>query len=471
MFSCLDVCFFTFSASEWHGLETVRFFNEQEKEGSRQLLELFEKHIQTYPGCPGETPLFLMLKGDDESLILANEMILSGNTRDALIILHDFPHNLAKESLEILKNWLLEHIKEGSWHWTRSTRLYNINWPLQACEVLILGGEILDNMAAATHGYEKLQEILDGIIRLPIGTVSEFNSPTYYGVDIAPLAQIANYTKNEEYKIKAMILEERLWLDLATRYNPNIGQLAGPFSRVYHDGLVGATSIARSQMYKVFSHSVYTQLDVAMEYPHYWDLAFIPSIAFQSFHCPDYIRSLAMDKKMPYQVCGTSAGDEFGTYPFSFTHLHTYITDNWTLGSNSRGWLDGNQNAACIAYWRRRSKVKSMRDYKVLVSRYQINDSGPHVASLEQPEMGRINSLQDKGTIIAAYKPKKRGDPYHKIPGIEDIVGKSVKSLRLDIQIPLYDDVDELSIGYRSVDPTQPNIEASWDNRVYIRDG
>ena len=458
--------------SNWIGLEIAKFNDDEEKQRSQKLLDMFEEHINNYPGYPGETPLFLLLKGDEESLIRANEMIIRGNTRDAIAILHDFPDKLAQEAAETLKKWIRDHIKEGSWHWTRSTKLYNINWPLQACEVLILGGEMMNNNIAASHGYNKLQEVIDGITRLPIGTVSEFNSPTYYGVDIGPLAQIAHYTINEGCRIKAMLLEERLWLDLATRYNPNIGQLAGPFSRVYHDGLVGATSIARSQMFKAFDDSIYTQFDLAMHYPHYWDLAFAPLIAFQSFHCPDYIRRLALEKALPYEVRGTSAGDNFGSYPFSFTDLHTYITENWTLGSNSRNWLDGNQNAACIAYWRRkRTKMRSMRDFKVLVSRYQINDSGPDVASLEQPEMGRISSLQDKGTIIAAYKPKKQADPHHKVKGIEEVIGNSVHSLRLDIQIPLYEDVDELYVGYRPVDAHNPIVETNWDNRIYIKDG
>ncbi len=472
MLTGLIFCLSSFVAGPWPGLDIATFRNDEEKQRSQGLLDMFEKHINIYPGKPGPTSLFFLLKGDEESLIRANEMIIQGNVRDAFPILHGFPDKISQESSEILKKWIRDHLQEGSWHWTRSTKLYNINWPLQACEVLILGGEMMGDLDAASHGYNKLREVLDGIVKLPIGTVSEFNSPTYYGVDIGPLAHIAHYSTNEGCRIKAMLLEERLWLDLATRYNPNMGQLAGPFSRVYHDGLVGATSIARSQMYKVFDESIYTQFDMAMHYPHYWDLAFAPSIAFQTYHCPDYIRHLALGKVLPYEVRGTSAGDRFGSYPFSFTDLHTYVTKDWTLGSNSRNWLDGNQNAACVAYWRRKqTKVRSMKDFKVLVSRYQINDSGPDAASLEQPEMGRICSLQDKGTIIAAYKPKKKADPHHKVKGIEEIIGSKVYNLRLDIQIPLYEDMDELYVGYRPVDPHSPMIETVWDNRVYIRDG
>ena len=101
--------------------------------------------------------------------------------------------------------------------------------------------------AAAAQGYSKLQAILDRMTDLPIGTVSEFNSPTYYGIDIGTMASIVKYGSNEEYRIKARIMEERLWLDVATRQSSTIRQLAGPFSRVYQDSLVGATGITRSR--------------------------------------------------------------------------------------------------------------------------------------------------------------------------------------------------------------------------------
>ncbi len=108
-----------------------------------------------------------------------------------------------------------------------------------------------------------------------------------------------------------------------------------------------------------------------------------------------------------------------------------------------------------------------MKDFKVLISRYQVNDSGPDVASLHHDEQGRIHTLQDKGTIVVAYKPKKEV--------------KKVRNLRLDIQIPLYEDVDELYVGHRPLSPHAPNVATGGrrgnghrpgtDNRIYLRDG
>ena len=446
-------------ADRWPGLKRATFERPELRDRAVALLDMFEQHERSFPGKPGLNELFLLIKGDAESVAQANARLASdkGEARDFFVILHHFRDLLTDDAVAGMDKWIRAHIREGSWQWTRTTQLYNINWPLQACEVLILGGEMMNDPKAANHGYAKLQEVLDGLTRLPIGTVSEFNSPTYYGVDIDPLQKIAQYTTNEEYRIKAMILEERLWLDLASRYSPTIRQLAGPYSRVYHDGLVGGTAIARTQMFKALNSGIYTQFDLAMQYPHYWDLTRTPSTAFQNFHCPEYIAAIAAGKTYPYRVLGTSAGDEFRGYPFAKLDLDTCIAEDWALGSNSRHWLDGGQNAACILYWRKRPEVTSMKDFKVAVSRYQVNDGGPNVASLEQPEMGRLHSLQDAGTVLVAYRPKTETTKVH--------------SLRLDLQIPLYDDVDELSIGYRPVDPHAPDVATTADNRVYIRDG
>ena len=457
----------------WPGLSRSAFRDEAERHRTHRLLEMLDHHMTAHPQRPRATPLFLMLKGDPANVAEANRRIVAGEADDhahggeVIPLLFDFAHLLTEEARAVLVNRMTRNLQEGGWHWTRSTGLYNINWALSACNFLIVGGERMDNPAAAEHGYNKLQAILDRMTSLPIGTVSEFNSPTYYGIDIGTMASIVRYGTNEEYRIKARILEERLWLDLATRHSSTIRQLAGPYSRVYQDSLVGATGIARSQMFKVFDESIYTQFDVSLHYPHYWDLAFVPLIAYQPYHCPDYIRTLALAKSFPYGVRGTSASDPARGYAFAFTDLHTYITDHWSLSSNSRHWLHGKQNAACVAYWRKRAEVSSMKDFKVLISRYQINDSGPDVASLSQDEHGRINTLQDKGTIIVAYKPKKEV--------------KDIRNLRLDIQIPLYEDVDALYIGHRPVSPNAPNMATGGrrgnghrpgtDNRVYLRDG
>ena len=460
-------------SQRWLGLSRATFADDLERQRTRRLLDLLDEHSIAHPERPRETPLFLMLKGDSESVAEANRRIAANETDhfahggELMPLLFNFDNQLTDPARSALENRIRLYLGEGGWHWTRKTGLYNINWAMSACNFLIVGGEWAKNTAAAEQGYAKMQAMFDRIRELPIGTVSEFNSPTYYGIDIGPMASIVEYSRSEKARIRARIMEERLGLDLASRHSPTIRQLAGPYSRVYQDSLVGATGITQSQMFKVFDESIFADFEVSLHYPHYWDLAFIPLIAFQHYHCPDYIRTLALEKKFPYEVRGTSASDPAQGFPFAFTDLHTYITDNWSLASNSRNWLHGKQNAACIAQWAKRQPVRTMKDFKVLYSRYQVNDSGPDVASLDQDERGRLHSVQDKGTILVGYKPKKKIT--------------AIRNLRLDIQIPLYDDVDELYVGHRPISPHAPNVATGGrrgnghrpgaDNRVYLRDG
>ena len=62
-------------------------------------------------------------------------------------------------------------------------------------------------------------------------TVAEFNSPTYYGVDLCALAQWRRCGKSELVREIGGLLEAGLWEDLSLFYNPHLRSLAGPFTR------------------------------------------------------------------------------------------------------------------------------------------------------------------------------------------------------------------------------------------------
>ena len=467
------ICMFigcTSSENKWRGLSRTKFADTAEHQRTVELLDRLDHHMKQFPGSPNPTALMLLIKGDPQSVSAANKLIEAGKNdgghgQEKLWLLRSFGDQLTPEAKAHLEESLRGNLKPGSWQWTRSTKFYNINWPITSCVILIVGGETLNDPAAVEQGTKMLQQILDGITSKRLGTVSEFNSPTYCGVDLCALAGLVYFARDESVRLKARILEERLWLDFATRYNGQIGQLAGPFSRVYHDGLVGGSGISRDHIFKVFDDHIIQDFHIPLEYPHYGDLTWTPMIAFIPYNCPDYIRQIALDKVLPYQVTGISAGDDFRGYPSSHTDLHTYITPKWMLASNSRHWLDGAQNAACIAYWGKHLPARGMRDFKVAYARYVINSGGPDAASLEQPEMGRINTLQDQGTVMALYKPKASH------ARSKEINEGGIRSLRLDLQIPLYDEIEELSVGYRNIDPRFPNVATGWNNRVYLRDG
>ena len=75
------------------------------------------------------------------------------------------------------------------------------------------------------------------------GTFAEFNSATYYGVDLSVLGLIRKFSKLQEMKQFGEEVEAQLWRTIAQYYNANMENMAGPFSRAYEMELVEHSSI------------------------------------------------------------------------------------------------------------------------------------------------------------------------------------------------------------------------------------
>lgn len=65
------------------------------------------------------------------------------------------------------------------------------------------------------------------------GTFAEFNTTTYYGVDLAVLGMFRKYAVTERMTEIAHSIEHGLWNNIALYYNANLENLSGPFARAY----------------------------------------------------------------------------------------------------------------------------------------------------------------------------------------------------------------------------------------------
>ncbi len=61
----------------------------------------------------------------------------------------------------------------------------------------------------------------------------EYNSPTYYGVDLFALALWREYGSTEHIRAMGSEMETILWGDIAAFYQPELHNLAGPYDRSY----------------------------------------------------------------------------------------------------------------------------------------------------------------------------------------------------------------------------------------------
>lgn len=89
------------------------------------------------------------------------------------------------------------------------------------------------------------------------GTFAEFNSTTYYGVDLTVLGLIRQYGKSASVIRMGREVEHGLWQNIALFYNANLEDLSGPFSRAY-----------TMEMLKHSSLGVYIYLALGHGYEH-----------------------------------------------------------------------------------------------------------------------------------------------------------------------------------------------------------
>jgi hypothetical protein len=65
------------------------------------------------------------------------------------------------------------------------------------------------------------------------GAFYEYNSPTYYGVDLYGLALWRDYGSTERMRTIGSEMEAKLWEDVASFYQPGLRNISGPYDRSY----------------------------------------------------------------------------------------------------------------------------------------------------------------------------------------------------------------------------------------------
>ena len=100
---------------------------------------------------------------------------------------------------------------------------------------LILLGESVGDSGAAEEGYARLERFL---IYMWEGGTHEYDSPTYYGVDLDDLELIASYCARDRGHQQAEMLLEYFWTDIALNWIAGAQKLGGARSRDY-DYLAG----------------------------------------------------------------------------------------------------------------------------------------------------------------------------------------------------------------------------------------
>lgn len=95
---------------------------------------------------------------------------------------------------------------------------------------LIVLGELMNRPKMVEEGRARFEEALEYTCRHGI---HEYDSPTYYAVDLINLALIVQYSHDQTVKQQAEALLRAFWTDIAANWHPAMQRLCGSQSRTY----------------------------------------------------------------------------------------------------------------------------------------------------------------------------------------------------------------------------------------------
>ncbi|MDR6550867.1 hypothetical protein [Paenibacillus qinlingensis] len=351
----------------------------------------------------------------------------------------------------------------------------NDNFPCMSTFITLIGGRLLNLPAFEAVGVKRLYQLKSLLTRR--GFATEFNSPTYTGVQLRALAEISNYLEEGELKQISLACEERIWMDQLSHLHLPTSQVAGPYSRAYTVDSVGHTHHSRFALYALFGdkmpihlrNTLFTSKEGEYGESIHHSAAFMhvsaADVLNTTYHCPEEHVHHALNKTYPYQVIGTTefssstdapaSGLPHGNpllerdmveYPAGVGLITTYMQEDYALGTSTHEFHNGVQTDSFHLMYRRVSEAKAQQDTRAVYARYVLNDHVPgqtntyaRLSSTSADSLlwdeGRKLAIQDKGTVMVLYKPK--------------VMGRlQVSSMRLSIILPCqYGDPEEVWLG------------------------
>ncbi len=276
---------------------------------------------------------------------------------------------------------------------------YNDNMPAKATMGLILGGEYLNCPDAVEYGLWNLRQFRAMLVRCGIN--SEFNSPTYSPLTIHAMGEIAEHAKNPEAREIARGIEERLWIDMASRYHPEMGVIAGPYARAYTIDTIAHVSCAAAMLGFVLGEGVNPspmtlfKNDQNLVIHHKGDYPFnmvqMCWFASGAYHVPPIAQELFANKSYPYHAVATSEqGSATADFPARTCRIESLLTPDYTLGTSSTSLCGGEQTMSYFVTYKKNKEVKSYADVGTVFAKMTINDEVPGTIkqAVEAPDAG-----------------------------------------------------------------------------------
>lgn len=102
------------------------------------------------------------------------------------------------------------------------------------------------------------------------GTFEEFNSPTYYGVDLMALASLRKLAHDPATRRSGAAMEQSLWAEMARNYHAGLQNFCGPYDRAYGMDLRSYMAFGAQWVALVtgFENAPLPKLDASLDHSH-----------------------------------------------------------------------------------------------------------------------------------------------------------------------------------------------------------
>lgn len=121
-------------------------------------------------------------------------------------------------------------------------------------------------------------------------TVEEFNSPTYYGIDLYALALWRSYANLPFLREKGAAMEQILWQEIAKTYHAEMRNTVGPYDRSYSMDMRNYVSCLGLWIWLVTGYERAPFPDISQDFGHNWDFALAPAVALLGLDLPSELQ-------------------------------------------------------------------------------------------------------------------------------------------------------------------------------------
>ncbi len=182
----------------------------------------------------------------------------------------------------------------------RPLRAAYTNIALMHAFMLCAAGERLNEPGWFARGEQMAQEIYD--LFRPNQAFEEYNSPTYYGVDLYALALWRAYGPSHLLRRLGAEMEGLLWIDISRYYHAGLRNLCGPFDRAYGMDMTRYAAVVGEWIWLVTGQEQAPFPDIELPFAHTPDFLYSPCAALLGAAVPEEARAHFLAFQGPRQV-------------------------------------------------------------------------------------------------------------------------------------------------------------------------